>query len=449
MKKALTIAGSDPSGGAGIQADLKTFGALGVYGMAVVTSLTAQNTTGVQERLDIPSDFVARQIDSVAADLGFDAVKTGMLADRDIVRVVAQRAKQFRIKRLVVDPVMASTSGASLLDPRGREALTDALLPVTFLLTPNIPEAEVLAKIRVRGMKDMERAAATIWKMGPKNVLVTGGHLKENATDVLFDGKESIRFPSEWRETRNTHGTGCALSAAITAELANGHPLKEAIRRAKIYLDSALRHSLSLGRGIGPLHHFANLYRKMEEGRLLNDLDAALKILQREKIGFLIPEVQSNFVVALRDAISPEEVAAFPGRIVRDEDSIAAIHPPAFGASRHVANIALTNMRFDPAKRACMNLRYSEEIIRGCRRLKFSVSSFDRAREPRKIRDREGSSLEWGVKAAVEKSGGRVPDIIYDRGGWGKEPVIRISSSDPIKLARMVVRMKREVMKGR
>ncbi len=448
MKKVLTIAGSDPSGGAGVQADLKTFSARGVYGMAVVTSLTAQNTVGVQGVHDIPAEFVGKQMDSVLSDIRPEAVKTGMLSNAGITRVVAQRMKRHRIRKLVVDPVMVSKGGAPLLDDEGREALVSVLFPLTFLLTPNIPEAEAIAKTRIRNLKDMEKASKAIQKMGPKNVLVKGGHLGKNPTDVLFDGKNLSHFPMSWVDTKNTHGTGCTLSAAITAELAKGLSLHEAVQRAKEYLQSALRHSLSIGEGIGPLNHLALFQREAEKNSLLEKMYAALALLKKEELGLIIPEVQSNLAAALPGAISWDEVVAFPSRIIKDGPGVAVIHHPAFGASRHIANVVLTNMRYDPAKKACMNVLYDEAVLKACKKLKLSVASFDRAREPKTIRDQEGSTLEWGVKEAIEGFGGKVPDIIFDKGGVGKEAMVRVSANGPLEVARVVVKIKKELVKG-
>ena len=444
MRTILSIAGSDPSGGAGIQADLKTFGALGVYGMAVITSLTAQNTLGVSGTFHVPAEFVGEQLDAIIRDMGFDAVKTGMLADEGIVRIVAERLKRRRVGKLVVDPVMGSNNGAVLLNDTGREALVKFLFPLAFLVTPNIPEAEVLAGMKIRGVRDMERAAQRIKGFGAKNVLVKGGHLNKGPTDVLFDGREFTHFSLDRVETKSTHGTGCTLSAALAAFLAQGVPLEEAARRAKDYLQATLIHAFSLGKGTGPGHHFAPLYREIEKGRMLKEMDAALELLKGEKIGALIPEIQSNLAYALPGARSRDDVAAFPGRIIRDGEGVAVLHAPDFGASRHIANIVLTNMKYDPSKRARMNLRYDEKIIRRCGKLKLSIGSFDRAKEPRKVREREGSSLEWGVQEAIKKAGGKVPDVVFDKGGWGKEAAVRVSADSPLEVARLAVRIKKE-----
>lgn len=266
MKRALTIAGSDSGGGAGIQADLKTFSALGVYGMSVLTALTAQNTLGVQAVFELPPSFVAQQIDSVVTDIGVDAVKTGMLANSEIIRVVADKVKEYRLPNLVVDPVMRAKSGDPLLRPEAQEALIKELLPLALVVTPNLPEAEALVGFPVRTIEDMRRAAVVIHEMGPAWVVVKGGHLEGNiSVDILYNGKDWWEFTAPHIDTRNTHGTGCTFASAIAAWLARGAEVPEAVRLAKEYLTEALRAGakLNLGKGHGPVHHFAILYRKM------------------------------------------------------------------------------------------------------------------------------------------------------------------------------------------
>ena len=255
IRKALTIAGSDSGGGAGIEADIKTFQAFGIYSMAAITSVTAQNTVGVQGIFDLPPEFVGKQIDSVVEDIGVDAAKTGMLSNSDIIKVVSERISHYEIK-VVVDPVMVAKSGDLLLKEEARDALINELLPLAFVVTPNLSEAEVIAGFSVKSIDDMKRAAEEILSLGPENVLVKGGHLEGAAVDILFDGHSFSQFSSERIETKNTHGTGCTYSAAIASGIAKGKSLKLAISEAKSFVTEAIRHSLDIGRGKGPLNHF-------------------------------------------------------------------------------------------------------------------------------------------------------------------------------------------------
>jgi len=263
MKKVLSIAGSDSGGGAGIQADLKAFAARGVYGMSALTAITAQNTVGVQGVFELPPDIVGQQIDSVMSDIGADAWKTGMLSSEAIIKVVADRARRYGVEFLVVDPVMVAKSGDPLLQPEAREALIQELLPLAYVVTPNHHEAQVLTGLTIRTVDEAREAARAIHSMGPRHVVVKGGHLPEAceagmAVDVLYNGHEFVELRARRVETSNTHGTGCTFASAIAAELAKGHAALEAVRIAKAYLLAAMRaaEGLHIGHGHGPLNHF-------------------------------------------------------------------------------------------------------------------------------------------------------------------------------------------------
>lgn len=255
IARAMTIAGSDSGAGAGIQADLKTFAAFGVYGTSVITAVTAQNTVEVAAIAEVPEEVVIAQIDSVLEDIGTDAVKIGMLSSRVIIENVADRLEAWGPKHLVVDPVMISKSGAPLLQSDAIESLTKELLPKATIVTPNVPEAEVLAKRRIATADDVREAARTIHELGPKFVIVKGGHLGGPAVDLVFDGEHFTPIEGERIDTRNTHGTGCTFSAAITALLALGLPELDAIRLAKRYIEATLKNSYSIGSGHSPVNH--------------------------------------------------------------------------------------------------------------------------------------------------------------------------------------------------
>lgn len=256
--KALTIAGSDSGGGAGIQADLKTFQMLGVYGMSAITAVTAQNTLGVHGIYDIPIEGIGAQIDAVVTDLGVDAVKTGMLSKPAVIELVAEKAKAYRFKHLVVDPVMIAKGGAALLADEAKEVLRRLLLPLASLVTPNVPEAEVLTGLSIGNIEEMKSAARKIVdEYGAGAAVVKGGHLEGAPTDVLYDGAGFTLFEAERFATRHTHGTGCTFSAAVTAELAKGSSLAEAVRTAKEFITCAIRDELGIGGGHGPTNHWA------------------------------------------------------------------------------------------------------------------------------------------------------------------------------------------------
>ncbi|MBI3366543.1 bifunctional hydroxymethylpyrimidine kinase/phosphomethylpyrimidine kinase [Candidatus Roizmanbacteria bacterium] len=260
MKTALTIAGSDSSGGAGIQADLKTFAAFGIYGTCAITAVTAQNTQSIQKVFKLPADFVANQIDTVMADIKPRVWKTGMLVNTNIIDIVAQRARHYKIKSLIVDPIMVSKSGRNLLSIEARKVLIKRLIPLTFVITPNCDEVEVLTGIKIFNIHDMEKTALMIYKMGAKNIIVKGGHLgkKFEAIDILYNGKMFHKLISKRIKTQNTHGTGCTYASAITAGIAKGNTVIMAVKNAKKYIDLAISNAsdLRIGHGFGPLSHF-------------------------------------------------------------------------------------------------------------------------------------------------------------------------------------------------
>ncbi len=262
MKTALTIAGSDSSGGAGIQADLKTFSAHGVFGMSVITAITAQNTQGVLAVQDISPEIIEKQIEAIFTDIKVDALKIGMVSVTETIHIIKRKLADLNYQNIVLDPVMVSKSGYHLLKTEAKTALIEDLLPLAKLVTPNLPEAEVITGKNISTLAEMEDAAKMIHQMGSENVLVKGGHLAEDAVDVFFDGKEFSYFRVKRIATKNTHGTGCTLSAAIAANLAQGLSVVQSVEKAKSYITTAIEHSLSIGKGVGPTHHFYELYKK-------------------------------------------------------------------------------------------------------------------------------------------------------------------------------------------
>lgn len=268
--KVLTIAGSDCSGGAGIQADLKTFSALGCYGMSVITALTAQNTRGVASVHAIPAAFVEDQLEAVFSDMGADAVKIGMLYSAEIIEAVARQLEKHAVKNIVLDPVMIAQSGDSLLQDEAVNALKELLMPLAVLTTPNIPEASVLMNRQIITMDDMEKAARQLSSGVSGSILLKGGHMDgKSSVDWLYDSQQDrfVEFKAERIQTQNNHGTGCTLSSAIASFLAKKFSLEESVRRAKAYVTGAIRagRDYEIGRGHGPLHHFYEIWTGKEE----------------------------------------------------------------------------------------------------------------------------------------------------------------------------------------
>ena len=256
--KVLCVGGSDSGGGAGIQADLKAVSACGCYGMSVITALTAQNTLGVQNIYPISAEFVGKQLSVVLNDIGADAVKTGMLLTSGIVQVVVKKIKEYNIDKVIVDPVMIAKGGRSLMQERARAALVKKLMPLALVVTPNIPEAEYLAQMKIKSVNAMKKAAALIYRLGARNVLIKGGHLpgskRSGAIDILYNGKKYYELSAGWVDTKDTHGTGCTFASALAAEIARGENVVAATEKAKKLVIDAIKNSLKFGAGHGPVN---------------------------------------------------------------------------------------------------------------------------------------------------------------------------------------------------
>jgi hydroxymethylpyrimidine/phosphomethylpyrimidine kinase len=264
--RTLSIAGSDSGGGAGIQADLKTFQELNTFGMTVITALTAQNTMGVHGVFPQSKEAIVAQLEAVLSDIGTDAVKTGMLFSSDIIIAVAEKLKWYQVKNIVVDPVMVAKGGQALLQPEAVAAVREQLIPLAEVITPNIPEAEVITGRKgIKSMKEMEQAARDILALGAKHVVIKGGHIAgDEAVDVLFDGSSFSYFPSPRIQTKHTHGTGCTFAAAIAAQLAKDSTVHEAVKTAKAFIQAAISSALNIGQGIGPTNHAAYRLQQVE-----------------------------------------------------------------------------------------------------------------------------------------------------------------------------------------
>ena len=452
VRRALTIAGSDSGGGAGIQADLKTFAALGVHGLCVITAITAQNTYEVRAVHDVPLDIIRSQFEAVVEDIGVDAAKTGMLSRKEVVELVASLIKSYGIPT-VVDPVMFAKSGAPLLKEDAVESLIRYLIPVATVVTPNRFEAERITGVQLRSTEDAKRAAKIIVEdLGARAAVVKGGHIEgDESVDVLYVDGVFREFRSRRVQTKATHGTGCSFSAAIAAELAKGRGIPEAVKIAKEFVTVAIEYGLEIGRGHGPVNPTAWLYIPAEKYRVLENLRKAVEVVEQNSdiILPLVPEVSMNIAMALPKpyAKSVRDVAAVPGRIVRAGNKVKAVMPPDFGVSRHLARAVLTAMKYDERVRAVANVRFDEELVEIAKNLGYTVSFYDRSREPPEIKSVEGMSISWGIEEAVKAAGGRVPDIVYHRGDWGKEPMINIFGETATDVVNKVLALAKEYAK--
>jgi hydroxymethylpyrimidine kinase/phosphomethylpyrimidine kinase len=440
MKTVLIIAGSDPGAGAGLQQDLKVTTLLGAYGLTVVTALTVQNSLGVQAVHPVAPEVVAAQLDAVRRDFPVAAVKIGMLATAEIVATVAEGLPSLDVP-VVLDPVLAAGGGFPLLEEAGITILTEKLFPLTYLLTPNVPEAARLTGMTVESPADLEAAARHLQNLGPRWVLAKGGHLPGEPVDVLTDGINAYHLPGQRLAAPHHHGSGCLLASACAAGLAQGLALPEAVNRARNLTAQALAYGLPLGSGPGPVNPYAPFARDLARPEILTALQAAAARLVKEDLGPLIPEVMTNLGYATPYPAGPQDVAAFPGRILKGPQGLMIPAAPAFGASRHIAAIILTAMTTYPELRSAMNVKFFEGLEDLAPLLHLRVATFDRRAEPPAVKAREDGTLAWAV-ASVLKPGAPPPDLIYDRGAWGKEPMIRILGPTPMSVAEKALALK-------
>ncbi|MDV0444578.1 Pyridoxine/pyridoxal/pyridoxamine kinase [Methanimicrococcus sp. At1] len=486
MKKkcVMTIAGSDSGGGAGIEADLKTFSALGVHGTCVIASVTSQNTTGVQAVFDIPIAHIGSQIDSVCSDMEIAFAKSGMLSSPEIVEFVSQKVKEYNLS-LVVDPVMAAEAGGELLRKDAVKMMADALLPVSYAVTPNIFEAEILSGMKIKNADDAKAAAVKIAETGVKYVIVTGGHL--DAEDIVYDSEnKEFTFLSGTFVEGGTHGTGCTYSSALVSYLARGYSFDQACMFAKKFVVDAILYSESIGSGVAPVNPGRASVLLAERAAVIENILAAWELLKEDDIfPQLIPEVGTNIAMTLPDifkaSVHPDDyasgiqphrqmtsadkadkiigadgfgsfssaAAAFPGRIHKVKDltgtklSAENLGYPVFGSGSNLAKVIKSAQDFDETIRACINLKYAEKTVKHCAQTGFSAGVFSRADEPCNCDE----SKEWGTLSVIFENGEIVPDIIYENGGIGKEGVIRVFGTDAVDAANKVLMICSEIRK--
>jgi hydroxymethylpyrimidine kinase / phosphomethylpyrimidine kinase / thiamine-phosphate diphosphorylase len=437
LKIALSIAGSDSGGGAGIQADLKTFSALGVYGCTAVTAITAQNTKGVAEIFEISTGMVEQQIRSVMIDMPPNAIKVGMVYSKPIIYAIYRSLKRSKVP-IVLDPILAAGTGAKLLRNEAYESFVSKLIPISTVITPNRMEAEKLAATVIRTENDAIEAAKKIKKMGAENVIVKGGHIgPTHVTDLLLDsGGNLIKFTNARVKIKESHGSGCNFSSAVTAYLAKGMILTDACKMANEYVHAAIKNVNIVGRGLPVANPLSIIYRHANCYDTLEELQHSVEEVSRLD-GFyrLIPETQTNFVYALPDAANITDVAGVRGRIVKIDNIAMPASYMEFGTSRHVAAAVIAYMSIKPVFRSAINIRFDERIIKVCKSL-FSVASYDRSKEPKKIRRKEGSSVSWGTLAALSKN--PKADVIYHLGDIGKEPMITVFGRNPTEVVNKI-----------
>jgi len=444
VRVAITIAGSDSSGGAGIEADLKTFSTMGVHGTAAITSVTAQNTQEVRGIYDLPPIAVRKQIEAVYDDIGIDAAKTGMLSNASIVKEVSSTLKQYDFP-LVVDPVMVSKSNATLLSDDAVEVMIKEILPRATVVTPNIPEAERISGIKIKRVDDAKKAAKAISEnYGSEAVVVKGGHMGgEQSVDVIYYKGQFKELSSKRINTSTDHGTGCSFSAAIASGLAKGHSILDSIKEAKEFINKAIYYGLKIGKGHGPVNPSSYVEVPAIKFHMIEEMDKAIELLLKEqqRIAKLVPEVSMNVAYSLpaKYARSVDDVIAIPGRIRPYGNKLVFDRYPRFGASSHVARALLKYMEYFPEYRAASNIAVDDAIIAAVDALGLLRSSYDRKQEPKDVKEKEGASLPWGVSEAIKNSGYKRVEVIIDSGDYGKEPGAMVFGKNPLEVVEKLI----------
>ena len=422
MKRILSIAGSDPSGGAGLQRDLQTYRDLGVYGLSVVAAVTSQNSQGVQDSVTLDATVVESQLKSIFADLRPDSVKTGMLGTKENVEAVYKFLKKEKMEILVVDPVLKSSSGFTLLEEDAIPAMKK-LIGITTLTTPNTREAEILTGRDIDSMDDKKKAAEIIGAC-----VITSGDA--DAKDLLYYDGEYTELAGV-KKNVSVHGTGCMFSSAVTVYLAQGFDVPDAVEKAKTYVAGKIASSFTLGGGV----KFA-----VQEDEMVNELSTAIHSFVSNKDSINVaPEVGINMVYARKEASKLGDVYGLSGRIVKAGGRLVPVGELMLGGSSHMARIILTVMKHDTVMRSAMNIKYSPSTVEALGKAGLSASSFDRGKQPE-----DTATMEWGTSKAIE-SFGSVPDCIFDEGAVGKEPMIRILGKTPGKVVEKTLMAIREL----
>ena len=429
-KIVMSIGGSDPSTGAGIQTDLKSLTLLDIHPTTIITSITVQNTQQVKKIHPLPVKLIEEQIDHIMNDFEINYIKTGLLFNQEIADMVSKKIRQYNFKA-VIDPVLISTTKDSLSSNDLKNSIIKNLIPNSYILTPNLNEASNLSKIKINSLLDMKKAGKILYDLGAKHVLIKGGHqTSDKAIDIFYDGTSFQQISLPKIPDKQAHGSGCNLSALITGYLALGNKPKLAVKKAKHVLWQMIKEGYIPGKGVDVLsvkqHSLKNappldIDEKHFEiwQNLYDSLQLIIKILPRE----FIPEVGINIGYALENATDYNDICSLNGRIIKDKHDPILCGSLTFGGSKHVASIILGALKKYPYLRSAMNIKYNSEILNACEKAELKISTFNRKNEPKETT----SSMEWGTIEALNKS----VDIIYDKGSIGKEPMIRIIGKNP------------------
>lgn len=441
----MSIAGSDSSGGAGIQADLKTFSALGLYGTTVISTLTAQNTNKVSNIFVVPTEFFKDQLLTTIKDIQPDVIKIGVLFDKSIMRIVGQTLKNCKTP-IIVDPVLISGTGSRLIDDKSFDTFLHEVVPLAKIITPNRFEAEELIKMKIKSKSHLKLAAKSICSLGAETVVIKGGHFNGNnskITDYYYNAEknETMEISNSKINIDETHGTGCNFSSALASYIAKGFESKDAFILANSYTQQALRYASKMGSGLLVANPLRRIYEQSEKFEVITELQKNVDLLNNvENFVKLIPETRTNFVYCTSDASTIHEVAGVNGRITGDDLYIHYPQSVRLGASKHMARALLSARKFNLRFRSAINIRNNSSILKICKGL-FVCSGYDRNLEPAELKKIEGSSVNWGIAEAFKST----PDleVVYHSGDFGKEGMIIIFAKKPeevLEKIRLVLR---------
>ena len=425
----LSIGGSDPSSGAGIQSDIRAASALGVNCFSVITAITSQNSTRFSSVESVSANAVSQQLDSILSDFKIDVINIGMVYDSKIIEKIYLKLKGLKIP-VVVDPVIKSTTGGALLKKSSLFAFKRLLIPTSYVITPNVNEAEVLSGVRIAGFEDLIRAAKKLSHLGAKNIVITGHTFTKNkVSDFVYEKGEHYSVSGK-KLSGQIHGSGCNFAIALSYSIAKKKSILESVKFAKGFAYQAIKSAQGLGHGIR--------IASAKPDKIKTELASAiLEFTKLDGVASLIPEVQTNFVFAKQSSKSISDIVGVSGRIVRAGKNVIVAGDLEYGGSHHVGSAVLTIQKKFPHLRAAINIRFDEMFVKKMKKSKYVVLSYDRAKEPKKTRLKENYTVSWGIQNAIKNSVAP-PDAVYHRGDVGKEPIILVFGNDPSQVVSKI-----------
>jgi len=428
----LSIGGSDPSSGAGIQSDVKAFAEFGTYGLTVITAITGQNTSNFGMIEPVSQKILKNQLESIISDFKINGIKIGMVYNSQIIKTLYQQLKKLKIP-IIVDPVLKSTTGGALIE---RNAIVDFqkyIVPLATIITPNKFEAEIISNVKINSKNTMEKSAKIIQKMGAENVVITGVEEK-NGKIIDFILEKNSKYIISGKKIANINrGSGCNYSAAITFSISNNKTIRESVKFAKEFTYNSIKNAKKIGKGI----RVTDIQKK---DRINSELSQAInEFVDIKNIYKNIPECQTNFVFSKQKPKSTKDILGISGRIVKAEKEVIIAGNLAYGGSKHVATaLLIVNKKF-PQIQSAINIKYQNTTIQKIKKSKLIISSYDRAQEPDNVKNK-GSTIEWGIKSAI-KSIKKPPDAIFHKGDFGKEPMIIIFGETPKSILKKITKI--------